>query len=81
MLSFNNTEKIIHNLIPSHFDYYKTLFTILSAKAVAQLQTVQTPSLGLFALVTNFLRIYFKILLTPYMALHAQGPGYISVSS
>ena len=94
ILSFQDTEKIIHAFVSSRLDYCNSLYTCLSRQAMARLQVVQnsaarlltrthrrthiTPILASLHWLPIAFRVDFKILLITYKALHGLAPAYIT---
>uniref|UniRef100_A0AAQ6IB00 Reverse transcriptase domain-containing protein n=1 Tax=Anabas testudineus TaxID=64144 RepID=A0AAQ6IB00_ANATE len=91
ILSFHDTEVILHAFISSRLDYCNSLFTCLSQKSIYRLQIVQnsaarlltrkrkydhiTPVLASLHWLPVCFRIDFKILLITFKALHGLSPS------
>ena len=94
ILSYKDTETLLHAFISSRLDYCNSLFTCLSQKSIHRLQVVQnsaarllnrtkrcehiTPTLAALHWLPICWRINFKILLLTFKALHDLSPNYIS---
>ncbi|KAF7655247.1 hypothetical protein LDENG_00058590 [Lucifuga dentata] len=93
VVSKTELKMVIHAFISSRLDYCNSLLTCLSKTSLNRLQTVQnaaarlltkanrrshiTPILsGFHWLPVNF-RVYFKILVLTFRALHGQAPPYL----
>lgn len=93
ILSFKDTEILLHAFISSRLDYCNSLFTCLSQRDLNRLQLVQnsaarlltktrkhehiTPILSSLHWLPVCFRIDFKILLTTFIALQGLAPPYI----
>ncbi len=89
MLTFKDTETILHAFISSRLDYCNSLFTCLTQKSIDRLQTVQNSAARLLTRTKKYdhitpilaslhwlvcFRIDFKILLITFKALHGLSP-------
>ena len=94
ILTFKDTETIVHAFISSRLDYCNSLFSGLNQKSIKRLQAVQnsaarlltktkycdhiTPVLASLHWLPVSFRIDFKILLMTFKAVHGLSPSYIS---
>ena len=94
LLTTTDLEKLIHAFISSRLDYCNSLFTTLSRSSLHRLQLVQnaaarlltntyrryhiTPVLASLQWLPITCRIYFKICLITFKALHGLAPEYLA---